>query len=267
MTGTGSSLESAGPVGQRSTKIKAVLIAVGIALFLGFLALGTWQVQRRAWKIALIERVEQRVHSAPVAVPQPSQWPQINAANYEYLPVTVHGISLDNQGVLTKALTEAGAGFWLITPLQLADGTQILINRGFTPEKMRAQWLKEIAQATNSSEPVTVTGLMRMSETGGGFLRKNDATNQQWFSRDVAAIAQSKGLTHAAPYFIDQGLPKSNPAYQATKDTAMLEVLRPGMTVIQFANSHLVYALTWYGLAIMVLGACWLVIRPSRTEH
>ena len=252
---------------QRSPFTKAMLAIVGIALFLGFMTLGTWQVQRRAWKLDLIERVDQRVHSAPVAAPDQSLWPKINAATYEYLPVQAQGVWLDRQSVLTKALTEAGAGFWLITPLQLADGTQILINRGFTPEKMRAQWLKEIAQATNSSEPVTVTGLMRMSETGGGFLRKNDVANQQWFSRDVAAIAQSKGLTHTAPYFIDQGLPKSNPAYQVTKDTAMLEVLRPGMTVIQFANSHLVYALTWYGLAIMVLGACWLVIRPSRTEH
>lgn len=259
------SVQSQSAAQRRSPLAKAMLIFVGIALFLGFMTLGTWQVQRRAWKLDLIERVEQRVHSAPVAVPQPSQWPQINAANYEYLPVTVQGISLDNQGVLTKALTEAGAGFWLITPLQLADGTQILINRGFTPEKMRAQWLKEIAQATNSSEPVTVTGLMRMSENGGGFLRKNDAANQQWFSRDVAAIAQSKGLTHAAPYFIDQGLPKSNPAYQAAKDTAMLEVLRPGMTVIQFSNSHLVYALTWYGLAAMVLGAAWMVRRHEKS--
>ncbi|MCT6562905.1 SURF1 family cytochrome oxidase biogenesis protein, partial [Staphylococcus aureus] len=73
---------------QRSPFAKAMLAFVGIALFLGFMALGTWQVQRRAWKLDLIERVEQRVHSAPVAVPEPAQWPQINAASHEYLPVT-----------------------------------------------------------------------------------------------------------------------------------------------------------------------------------
>ncbi|GGH56619.1 SURF1-like protein [Comamonas phosphati] len=243
-----------------------MLICVGIALFLGFMALGTWQVQRRAWKLELIARVEQRVHAAPVAVPAHSQWPRIDAAGYEYLPVKARGLWLDRQSVLAKALVEDGAGFWVITPLQQADGTQILVNRGFTPEKRRAEWLRQIADATPSTEPVTVIGLMRMSEPGGGFLRHNDAASQQWFSRDVAAIAQSQGLGHAAPYFIDQGVPAGNPAYGLAKPSPeQAEVLRPGMTVIQFHNSHLVYALTWYGLAAMVLAAAWFVRRMGNT--
>ena len=36
------------------------------------------------------------------------------------------------------------------------------------------------------------------------------------------------------------------------------------MTVIQFSNTHAVYALTWYGLALMVLLAAWLVVRHNR---
>ncbi|WP_417285438.1 SURF1 family protein [Comamonas sp.] len=247
---------------QRSPFTKAMLAIVGIALFLGFMALGTWQVKRLFWKLDLIERVEQRVHSAPVAAPAASQWSQIDAANFEYLPVTVQGVRLDKLSVLTKALTEAGAGFWVLTPLQLADDSHILINRGFTPEKQRAEWLKQIEQAGDSSETVTVTGLIRMSEPSGGFLRSNNADTQQWFSRDVTAIAQSKGLTQVAPYFIDQGLPASNPAHQAQESK---DGLRSGMTVIQFTNTHLVYALTWYGLAAMVLLGAWLVRRHDKT--
>lgn len=250
---------------QRSPFTKAMLAIVGIALFLGFIALGSWQVQRRAWKLDLIERVDQRVHSAPIAVPAQAQWPQINAASYEYLPVRAQGIWLDKQSVLSKALTEAGAGFWVMTPLQLADGSQILVNRGFTPEKMRSEWVKQIGEATPSTEAVTVIGLMRMSEPGGGFLRKNDAANGQWYSRDVAAMAAAMQLTHAAPYFIDQGVPASNPAHAQAKSTLNVDgVLRSGMTVIQFPNSHLVYAITWYGLAAMVLGAAWLVRRHDK---
>ena len=250
---------------QRSPFTKAMLAIVGIALFLGFIALGSWQVQRRAWKLDLIERVDQRVHSAPVAVPAQAQWPQINAASYEYLPVQAQGIWQDKQSVLSKALTEAGAGFWVMTPLQLTDGSQILVNRGFTPEKMRGEWVKQIGEATPSTETVTVIGLMRMSEPGGGFLRKNDAANGQWYSRDVAAMAAAMQLTHAAPYFIDQGVPASNPAHAQAKSTLNVDgVLRSGMTVIQFPNSHLVYAITWYGLAAMVLGAAWLVRRHDK---
>ena len=48
---------------------RAVLLVLGMALFLGFVSLGTWQVQRRTWKLDLIERVDQRVHAAPVALP------------------------------------------------------------------------------------------------------------------------------------------------------------------------------------------------------
>ncbi|QXZ11091.1 SURF1 family protein [Comamonas sp. Y33R10-2] len=251
---------------QRSPFTKAMLAIVGIALFLGFMALGTWQVKRLIWKTQLIERVDLRVHSTPVAAPDQSQWSQINAANYEYLPVQAQGIWLDKQSVLAKALTEAGAGFWLLTPLQRADGSQILVNRGFTPEKLRSTWLKQISEAGPSTEVVTVTGLLRMSETGGGFLRENDAANGLWFSRDVAAIAQAQGLSQAAPYFIDLGVPASNPAHVKASDnnSASNDTLRPGMTVIQFSNSHLVYAFTWYGLAAMVLGAFWLVRKHEK---
>jgi len=249
---------------RRSPFAKAMLICVGIALFLGFMALGSWQVQRRAWKLDLIARVEQRVHAAPVAVPAPGLWPQIDAAGYEYLPVRARGLWLEKQSVLTKALTEDGAGFWLMTPLQLDDGTQILVNRGFTPEKLRSQWLKQIAEAGPSAETITVIGLMRMSEPGGGFLRHNNAAAGQWFSRDVAAIAKSQGLSRAAPYFIDLGVPAGNPAH-ADSAPATAE-LRPGMTVIRFSNSHLVYALTWYGLAAMVVVAAWLVRRHDRAK-
>ncbi|MGE8321183.1 MAG: SURF1 family cytochrome oxidase biogenesis protein, partial [Comamonas sp.] len=55
-----------------------MLALAGIALFIGFAALGTWQVQRLSWKLALIERVEQRVHASPVALPPQAGWPRLD---------------------------------------------------------------------------------------------------------------------------------------------------------------------------------------------
>ena len=46
--------------------------ALLLVLFLTFVALGTWQIQRRAWKLDLIERVEQRVGAPPVPLPPPA---------------------------------------------------------------------------------------------------------------------------------------------------------------------------------------------------
>ena len=226
---------------------QAVLAVVGIALFLGFTALGTWQVQRRAWKLALIERVEQRVHAAPVALPPSPEWPQVSAASHEYLPVTAQGQWLPEKTVLTQALTELGSGFWVMTPLQQADGTQVLVNRGFVPQEQRAKWL---ATPLPASTPTTATiqGLLRMSEPGGAFLRSNDPANDRWFSRDVAAIAASKGLADVAPYFVDA---------DATPVPGGLPI--GGLTIVRFRNSHLAYALTWYALAMMSTAGAHLV--------
>ncbi len=233
-----------------------MLTLVGIALFLGFLALGTWQVQRRAWKLTLMERVEQRVHAAPTPVLPASQWPQVNAANHEYLPVSLQGRWLADKTVLAQAVTELGAGFWVMTPLQQDDGTQVLVNRGFVPQAQRSQWLTSPMQAS-TPDTATVQGLLRMTEPDGGFLRGNDPTQQRWYSRDVAAISQALQLTQAAPFFVDAGLPTRHPSTATSWP-------RAGMTVIQFHNSHLVYALTWYGLALMVAGAGWYVARYER---
>lgn len=248
---------------------RAVLLVVGIALFLGFMALGTWQVQRRAWKLDLIERVDQRVHAAPMPLPSPADWPGINAAGHEYLPVTARGHWLPGKAVLTQAVTALGAGFWVMAALQQDDGTQVLVNRGFIPQDQRAQW----STAMQDAAPVTVQGLLRITEPHGGFLRNNDPGAQRWYSRDVAAIAHTLQLTHAAPFFIDAGLPTrgaANPTAEAVEvagtaaATANATWPRPGLTTIRFPNSHLVYALTWYGLALMVVGAGWYVARHER---
>lgn len=252
--------EGAGPRGRRSPLTKAVLILVGIALFLGFVALGSWQVQRRAWKLDLIERVDQRVHSAPAAPPPVAEWPRIDAAGYEYLPVTVSGSWLAGKTVLTQAVTDLGAGFWVLTPLARADGTQVLVNRGFIPADQRTQWQGSAATA-EAAPQVTVQGLLRISEPGGGFLRRNDPAAQRWHSRDVAAIAAAQGLANAAPFFIDAGLPGAPGA------TAGATWPRAGMTVIRFANSHLVYALTWFGLALMTVIAGVYVARYERRSR
>ena len=263
------------PADQRRLVRRAVLLVVGIALFLGFVALGTWQVQRRAWKLDLIERVDQRVHAAPVALPPPGEWPRVSAESHEYLPVVASGHWLPGKTVLTQAVTALGAGFWVVSALQQDDGTQVLVNRGFIPQAQRAQWADTAADvsANAAQQPrSTVQGLLRMTEPKGGFLRSNDPAQQRWFSRDVAAMAQALQLPRAAPFFIDAGLPAPGTASLTAEAAEVAGAAaaadgawpRAGLTTIRFPNSHLVYAITWYGLALMVLAAGWFVARYAR---
>ncbi|RZJ03132.1 MAG: SURF1 family protein, partial [Haliea sp.] len=81
------------------------LAAAALVLFTGFCALGTWQVQRRAWKLDLIERVEQRAHGAAVAAPAEAEWPAVTAANDEYRRVQLRGRYLAGQDARVQAAT------------------------------------------------------------------------------------------------------------------------------------------------------------------
>jgi surfeit locus 1 family protein len=208
---------------------------------IGFASLGVWQIERRAWKLDLIARVDARIHATPVAAPGPAQWPSINRKDDEYRRVSVSGHFLHDRETLVTASTEDGAGYWVLTPLKTKDRFTVLINRGFVPSDRKDRSSRAAGEIDGET---TVTGLMRMTEPKGAFLRGNDISADRWYSRDVDAIATKRGLDNYAPYFIDADATPNPGGYPVG-----------GLTVISFPNNHLIYALTWFGLALMVLGA------------
>lgn len=216
------------------------LTVLSFTAFALLIALGIWQVERRAWKLALIERVEQRVHAPAQPIPASAAWPAVSTANDEYRHVSASGRFLHDRETLVQAVTEEGPGYWVLTPLQRSDGTMILINRGFVPSDRREASTR---QEGNPQGEVEVTGLLRMTEPKGGFLRNNVPEHNRWYSRDVAAIAAARGLTNVAPFFVDA-------------DAGSQSAGGPigGLTVIRFPNNHLIYALTWFALAFMLAG-------------
>lgn len=231
----------------------AVAGAVALLFFAGFVALGTWQVQRRAWKLELIDRVEHRAHAPAVPLADPEKWPRITRAGDEYRRVTATGMFLNDAETLVQALTERGAGYWVLTPFCLRDGGVVLVNRGFVPPELGERASRAATEPVGIS---TVTGLIRMTEPGGGFLRHNDPAGNRWYSRDVQAIAAARGLSRVVPFFIDaEGIASPVPVPAAPIG---------GLTVLAFHNNHLQYAITWYTLALMVVGAVWLGIREER---
>lgn len=227
-----------------------VILTLALAGALGFGALGVWQVRRMAWKHALIAKVESRVNAAPVAAPGPAAWADV--AGEEYRRVRVAGQFLHDRETLTQAVTRLGGGFWVMTPLRADAGFIVLVNRGFVPPDRRAQATRREALPGGRVE---VTGLLRLTEPGGGFLRNNDPAAGRWHSRDVAAIASQQGLERmapgaVAPYFIDAGGVPNPGGYPVG-----------GLTVVRFSDNHLVYAVTWFALALMTAAAAVFVIR------
>jgi len=231
----------------RARKRRA-LIAVSLLALFTFLALGVWQIERRAWKLALIAAVEERVHAPPRQAPSPHTWRTMDPRRDAYRHVTIRGRFLNDRETLVQALTEDGAGFWVMTPLRSDAGFVVLINRGFVPPERAAP-----ATRRQVSGVTGVTGLLRTSEPGGSMLRSNQPTQGRWFSRDVAAIAHARGLQGAAPYFIDADAAPDRTAWP-----------RGGMTVLAFPNNHLIYSITWFGLAALSLTGLVLVLRDRR---
>jgi surfeit locus 1 family protein len=240
--------------GGRPRRNRAAAVLAGVLLFSGFMALGGWQLQRLAWKLDLIARVDARIHAAPAAPPGPTAWARISRTGDEYRHIRVGGVFENDRETLVQAVTEAGPGFWVMTPFKTDQGYVVLVNRGFVPQEMRPQGSRRAGLAAGES---TVTGLLRMTEPNGGFLRANQPATGRWYSRDVEEIARARGVSQIAPYFIDADATPNPGGWP-----------RGGLTVVHFRNAHLAYALTWFGMAgITALWGAWAIIEAARARR
>lgn len=232
----------------------ALLILLALVLFAGFCSLGTWQLQRRTWKLDLISHVEQQLARAPVTAPGRAAWPALSP-NDAYLPVKVTGKFLHDRETFVQALTSHGSGYWVLTPLRSEQGFVVLVNRGFVDPAHRDPATRRAGQP---AQAVEVSGLLRLSEPARRTLQVNDPGTDRWYSRDVAAIGAARELPAGdlAPYFIDA---------DARPNTGGWPI--GGLTVIRFRNTHLGYAITWYSLALMTVAGGWIVFRRRDPER
>ncbi|MEM1375511.1 MAG: SURF1 family protein [Pseudomonadota bacterium] len=221
---------------RRPLWLDATLLIAAFAVFVVMIGLGNWQLQRLGWKLDLIEAVETRAFAEEVPAPS---GPVTEEAD-EYTRVAVSGTYDYAETRRVKAVTDLGLGFWLMTPLE-ADGRTIWINRGFIPQNFAGEVLEPAGR-------VTVTGFLRITEPEGTLLESNDPAAGRWVARDVAVLSNVAGI-EAEAYFID-----------ADHLTAPGTFPRGGLTIIEFRNSHLSYALTWYAMAALFAGGMAYVI-------
>jgi surfeit locus 1 family protein len=236
---------------SHSYVLAAVLTALALAVLIG---LGTWQIQRLHWKDDMVARVEARVSEPPSKLPPAEEWPQIDLATWEYRPVEAAGrFRHDLESRVYTLLSDAkgaleGPGYWIMTPLELADGTgTILVNRGFVP--------LEIGQPLDRPEgEVVVRGLLRGPEDRNMFTPDDRPGERLFYARDAGAIGAGLGLAKVAPFTIDAVVTPAGTLPQG------------GETRLVFPNRHLEYALTWYGLAGALAGV-FIVFTLSRRRR
>ncbi len=230
---------------ERRARLRG-LLAPGLATFVCLailIGLGTWQLARKGQKEALITRIIQRSHAEPPASPPPfDRW---DAGADEFSRVRAQGRLLNDRETLVHGLApgepgRALQGFYVITPLARDDGTTILINRGFVPTELKDPKDRAAGQVAGA---VTVTGMLRASETRTLFVPDSDPKRNQWFTRDIAAIAAARDLTNVAPYLIEADATPNPGGWP-----------RGGQLRVDLPNNHLQYAFTWFGIAACLIG-------------
>ena len=212
-------------------------------------SLGVWQLYRLQWKEALIASVESRLGAPPVPAPPPAAWPELVSRDLEYQPVTVHGRFLnDKEADVVYSLTEpkgplGGPGYLVMTPFATDDGWIVYVDRGFVPKERKDPATRKEGLIEGET---AVTGLFRSPHGRAWYMPGDGISDNQWFSRDPKLFAAARGLPVAsvAPYLIDAGADAELPG----------GLPQGGETIVEFPNNHLQYALTWFGLALGLIG-------------
>lgn len=223
---------------RRSLFWPTVFMLAGLAVLLG---LGTWQLQRKAWKEEVLATIAARTKASPVALDiVRRRWAA--GEDVEYTRVIVRGRFLSDKERFVYAPGSEGSGFDVYTPLETTGGTVLFVNRGFVPER-----LKDASRNGSRSGEIEVIGLVRKPGEKGWFTPDQGAARDVWFWRDLSGMAASafgKPGEEIVPFFVEAEI----------QPGAYSDWPRGGVTRVELPNRHLEYALTWYGLALTLIG-------------
>jgi len=228
--------------------LRATTVWAGGALIV-LLGLGTWQLERLAWKNGLIAERQAGLAAAPAEPPA-----NLDAARaLVFHPVHVAGRFLNDREMPVATIARNGqAGFDIVTPFLTGERTVLLIDRGFVPSELREP---ETRAAGLIEGPTELTGLLRLDAgKPSWFTPDNVPTRNAWYFIDVAAMGKAATpLADVLPYYLDA-------------DATLNEGGWPqgGQTVIDLPNHHLQYAITWYALAAGLAGVYIAYVRRRR---
>ncbi|WP_300547713.1 SURF1 family protein [Roseovarius sp.] len=205
--------------------IPVIFGLAGAAVLVG---LGNWQLERLAWKEAILADIRARISAPPTSLPETA-----SIDDHRYLPVSISGEIDETALRVLVSQKQIGAGYRLISAFD--TGTRrVLLDRGFISVNDPLPAPPEGA--------VEVTGNLHWPDERLSSTPENDVTDNIWFARDLAPMAE---------------ILKTEPILVVARKMSVLE---PGVTPLPLdisgiPNDHLNYAITWYSLAVI-----WLVM-------
>jgi surfeit locus 1 family protein len=220
---------------------------IALAAFSVLIALGVWQMERRAWKNGLIARFEAAL-SGPPAIYNPEK--PAGAEAREFMLVRATGEFLDTRTVkvliptpdTARMRTQEGFGYLIFTPLKSRNGI-VFVNRGFVPQSLAG------SQTPLPEGETEVTGIVRLPAPPGWATPEPEPAKRLFFAADIPAMAAAAGLrsgeTIVSEYI--EAVPVAGAAgWPLPRD--------PHILLASIPNRHLEYALTWFALAAAFAG-------------
>lgn len=200
-------------------------------MLLALLALGTWQMQRLAWKTALLARIDAAEQAPPVPLADaPAPFAKVLATGH---------LRGDLAALYGAEVRDAPAGpvlgGQLIEPLERAGGDPVLVDLGWVPTEGGTKPQPLAGQAS-------VVGFVRPAEQAGWISAADDPGKRLFYTLDPQAIGAALGLKRVAPFTIV--------ALGAAPASGYPD---PARQLPRPPNNHLQYAITWYGLAAVLL--------------
>lgn len=224
----------------RRLLIPALSTVVMLAVLIG---LGTWQVKRLFWKQALLAQIARAEAQPPVPLPaQPSPFEKVVVSGH-FRP----DLAAQYGAEVRETPTGTEMGTHLLVPLQRDSGPDLLVDRGWVPTK-------RTAPIDQPADTVSVVGFIRPPDSAGWFSAPDDPVTRQFYTLDPTRIGAALGVP-VAPYTLiamDPSVPAGHWPIPAG------HLPRP-------PNNHFSYVLTWYGLALALIGvfAVWVRQRPK----
>ena len=226
-------------------KSNLIALACMIAGIVVLCSLGTWQVKRLFWKEELLATIEARAKLAPMEINDFLDR-QMLEDNWPYSPVSATGKFDHSKEVYYYTTAKSGGAGWNVhTPLKLESGKTLIVNRGFVPFDGKDASKREIGQVTGKQ---TITGLVRvpLPEKPNSFVPDNAPVKREFYWRslpEMKSLMQTSVNEQFVPFFVDADDTPNPGGYP-----------RGGTTLVSLPNNHLQYAVTWYGLALTLLG-------------
>lgn len=226
-------------------------VAFTVAFAIACSALGSWQLARRAEAQAAIVKIDRNYDSAPLPLDEVLPTRESFTDSQEWTPVELHGTYLTDQQLLARTRPLSGSpGFEVLVPLQLADGSVFIVDRGWVPTGNAQDYPDDIPAAPTG--PVTVIARLKPGEPS---LPGRTAPSGQVATIQLGEIA---GILDRPTFTGAYGRMVSEDPAPAERPVAIPKPIRD-------EGPHLSYALQWFVFALLgFVGLGWAMRQEYR---